>query len=96
VSAGHPQITFTAFRAISLSLARGTPARARIAMVCSVADTSTASAAGSASFFSSALNEQIATGGLRELPKEVSPLGSQRLAAVEVCVRLVIGIDNQL
>jgi hypothetical protein len=46
VSAGDPQITFTALRAISLGSARGTPAQAQIAMVCSVAD---ASAAGSAS-----------------------------------------------
>jgi hypothetical protein len=59
VSADHLQITFTALRAISLSSARGMPARARIAMVCSVADASTASAAGSASAFSSPLSRAI-------------------------------------
>ena len=52
-STRHPQITLTAFRAISLSSARRAPARARIAMVCIVADARIASAAGSASCFSS-------------------------------------------
>jgi hypothetical protein len=59
VSAGHPQITLTALRAISLSSARGAPARARMAMVCIVADARTASAAGSASSFSSPLSRAV-------------------------------------
>ena len=54
-STRHPQITLTAFRAISLSSVRRAPARARMAMVCIVADARTASAAGSASGFSSPL-----------------------------------------
>src|ERR1700730_9747131 len=55
----HPQITLTAFRAISLSSARRAPARARIAMLCMVADAKIASAAGSASGFSSPFSRAV-------------------------------------